>query len=169
MESRYSTTYEANLDPFSSFARAEKQRRYDALGPVDKATLAMVRNRKMRKHRPQLPWGFKIKNNKLFIPPVCWGVFQCAIYQFNVVLFANIFLQFNTVAGITLCQFHCVFVVNKIFQSKITAAINQSIKSKQSNNQSIEQSINQSINRTSNRSINQSINQSIYWSTACYV
>ncbi|OQV17523.1 putative Protein CASP [Hypsibius exemplaris] len=40
-ESRYSSAYEANLDPFSSFHRAEKQRKYDALNPVDKATLAM--------------------------------------------------------------------------------------------------------------------------------
>ncbi|GAV01269.1 hypothetical protein RvY_12008-2 [Ramazzottius varieornatus] len=40
-ESRYSSAYEAKLDPFSSFNRAERQRKYDALNPVDKVTLAV--------------------------------------------------------------------------------------------------------------------------------
>lgn len=40
-ESRYSSQYEEALDPFSSFSRKEKLRRYSALGPFEKITLSM--------------------------------------------------------------------------------------------------------------------------------
>ncbi|XP_071512352.1 protein CASP isoform X2 [Panulirus ornatus] len=40
-ESRYSSQYEEALDPFSSFSRKEKQRRYAALSPFEKVTLSM--------------------------------------------------------------------------------------------------------------------------------
>ncbi|XP_045597389.1 protein CASP isoform X5 [Procambarus clarkii] len=42
-ESRYSSQYEEALDPFSSFSRKEKQRRYAALSPFEKITLSMGR------------------------------------------------------------------------------------------------------------------------------
>ena len=42
-ESRYSSQYEEALDPFSSFSRKEKQRRYSALSPFEKVTLSMGR------------------------------------------------------------------------------------------------------------------------------
>lgn len=42
-ESRYSRQYEARLDPFNSFSRKEKQRKYMNLSPFDKATLNVVR------------------------------------------------------------------------------------------------------------------------------
>ncbi|XP_038054736.1 protein CASP-like [Patiria miniata] len=42
-ESRYSTQYEQRLDPFNSFSRKEKQRKYMNLSPFDKATLNMGR------------------------------------------------------------------------------------------------------------------------------
>ncbi|XP_033627158.1 protein CASP-like [Asterias rubens] len=42
-ESRYSTQYEQRLDPFNSFSRKEKQRKYMNLSPFDKATLSMGR------------------------------------------------------------------------------------------------------------------------------
>uniref|UniRef100_A0A8C3RWF5 Protein CASP n=1 Tax=Chelydra serpentina TaxID=8475 RepID=A0A8C3RWF5_CHESE len=41
-ELRYSTQYEERLDPFSSFSRKERQRKYLSLSPWDKATLSMV-------------------------------------------------------------------------------------------------------------------------------
>ncbi|XP_042206580.1 protein CASP-like isoform X3 [Homarus americanus] len=40
-ESRYSSQYEEALDPFSSFSRKEKHRRYAALSPFEKITLSM--------------------------------------------------------------------------------------------------------------------------------
>lgn len=42
-ESRYSCQYEEALDPFSSFSRKEKLRRYSALSPFEKVTLSMGR------------------------------------------------------------------------------------------------------------------------------
>ncbi|XP_051491395.1 protein CASP isoform X9 [Apus apus] len=42
-EQRYSSQYEERLDPFSSFSRKERQRRYLSLSPWDKATLGMGR------------------------------------------------------------------------------------------------------------------------------
>ncbi|XP_042893481.1 protein CASP-like [Penaeus japonicus] len=42
-ESRYSSQYEEALDPFSSFSRKEKLRRYSALSPFEKVTLSMGR------------------------------------------------------------------------------------------------------------------------------
>uniref|UniRef100_A0A8C4UIX1 Protein CASP n=2 Tax=Falconidae TaxID=8949 RepID=A0A8C4UIX1_FALTI len=41
-EQRYSSQYEERLDPFSSFSRKERQRKYLSLSPWDKATLSMV-------------------------------------------------------------------------------------------------------------------------------
>ena len=40
---RYSSQYEANLDPFAAFGAKEKQRRYTRLSGPDKATLVLVR------------------------------------------------------------------------------------------------------------------------------
>ncbi|ESO97739.1 hypothetical protein LOTGIDRAFT_208887 [Lottia gigantea] len=40
-EHRYSSQYEERLDPFSTFSRKEKQRRYMNLKPYDKITLSM--------------------------------------------------------------------------------------------------------------------------------
>uniref|UniRef100_A0A4W3IFQ3 Protein CASP n=1 Tax=Callorhinchus milii TaxID=7868 RepID=A0A4W3IFQ3_CALMI len=42
-EQRYSSQYEERLDPFTSFSRKERQRRYLSLSPWDKATLSMGR------------------------------------------------------------------------------------------------------------------------------
>ncbi|XP_062592196.1 protein CASP-like [Saccostrea cucullata] len=42
-ESRYSMQYEERLDPFSTFSRKEKQRKYMNLKPYDKITLSMGR------------------------------------------------------------------------------------------------------------------------------
>ncbi|XP_052024179.1 protein CASP isoform X7 [Apodemus sylvaticus] len=42
-ELRYSSQYEERLDPFSSFSKRERQRRYLGLSPWDKATLGMGR------------------------------------------------------------------------------------------------------------------------------
>ncbi|XP_077995438.1 protein CASP-like [Glandiceps talaboti] len=42
-ESRYSSQYEEKLDPFSSFGKKERQRKYMNLSPHDKATLSMGR------------------------------------------------------------------------------------------------------------------------------
>nr|XP_056721472.1 protein CASP isoform X4 [Euleptes europaea] len=42
-EKRYSSQYEERLDPFSSFSRKERQRKYLSLSPWDKATLGMGR------------------------------------------------------------------------------------------------------------------------------
>ena len=42
VEQRYSHQYEEKLDPFSSFNRKEKMRRYMNLKPYDKITLSMV-------------------------------------------------------------------------------------------------------------------------------
>ncbi|XP_041052486.1 protein CASP-like isoform X6 [Carcharodon carcharias] len=42
-ELRYSSQYEERLDPFTSFSRKERQRRYLSLSPWDKATLSMGR------------------------------------------------------------------------------------------------------------------------------
>ncbi|XP_035690141.1 protein CASP-like isoform X4 [Branchiostoma floridae] len=42
-ESRYSSQYEERLDPFSSFSRKERQRKYMNMSPYDKATLSMGR------------------------------------------------------------------------------------------------------------------------------
>ncbi|XP_071621325.1 protein CASP isoform X10 [Heliangelus exortis] len=42
-EQRYSSQYEERLDPFSSFSRKERQRKYLSLSPWDKATLGMGR------------------------------------------------------------------------------------------------------------------------------
>lgn len=42
-ELRYSTQYEERLDPFSSFSKRERQRKYLSLSPWDKATLGMGR------------------------------------------------------------------------------------------------------------------------------
>ncbi|XP_057384344.1 protein CASP isoform X6 [Balaenoptera acutorostrata] len=42
-ELRYSTQYEERLDPFSSFSKRERQRKYLSLSPWDKATLSMGR------------------------------------------------------------------------------------------------------------------------------
>ncbi|EOB07831.1 Protein CASP [Anas platyrhynchos] len=42
-ELRYSSQYEERLDPFSSFSRKERQRKYLSLSPWDKATLSMGR------------------------------------------------------------------------------------------------------------------------------
>ncbi|NXM64207.1 CASP protein, partial [Illadopsis cleaveri] len=42
-EQRYSSQYEERLDPFSSFSRKERQRKYLSLSPWDKATLSMGR------------------------------------------------------------------------------------------------------------------------------
>ena len=41
-ESRYSSQYEERLDPFSSFSKKERQRKYMNLKPYDKITLGMV-------------------------------------------------------------------------------------------------------------------------------
>uniref|UniRef100_A0A2K5CJK7 Protein CASP n=1 Tax=Aotus nancymaae TaxID=37293 RepID=A0A2K5CJK7_AOTNA len=41
-ELRYSSQYEERLDPFSSFSKRERQRKYLSLSPWDKATLSMV-------------------------------------------------------------------------------------------------------------------------------
>uniref|UniRef100_A0A8C2ZX42 Protein CASP n=1 Tax=Cyclopterus lumpus TaxID=8103 RepID=A0A8C2ZX42_CYCLU len=40
---RYSSQYEERLDPFASFSKRERQRRYLSLSPWDKATLSLVR------------------------------------------------------------------------------------------------------------------------------
>uniref|UniRef100_H3CQK4 Cut-like homeobox 1b n=1 Tax=Tetraodon nigroviridis TaxID=99883 RepID=H3CQK4_TETNG len=40
---RYSSQYEERLDPFASFSRKERQRRYLSLSPWDKATLSLGR------------------------------------------------------------------------------------------------------------------------------
>ncbi|XP_068615210.1 cut-like homeobox 1b [Brachionichthys hirsutus] len=40
---RYSSQYEERLDPFASFSRKERQRRYLSLSPWDKATLGLGR------------------------------------------------------------------------------------------------------------------------------
>ncbi|XP_062844253.1 cut-like homeobox 1b isoform X3 [Trichomycterus rosablanca] len=40
---RYSSQYEERLDPFASFSRKERQRRYQSLSPWDKATLSLGR------------------------------------------------------------------------------------------------------------------------------
>lgn len=42
-ESRYSGQYEESLDPFSSFSRTERMRRYSALSPFEKITLSLGR------------------------------------------------------------------------------------------------------------------------------
>ncbi|XP_012925979.1 protein CASP isoform X11 [Heterocephalus glaber] len=42
-EQRYSSQYEERLDPFSSFSKRERQRKYLSLSPWDKATLSMGR------------------------------------------------------------------------------------------------------------------------------
>ncbi|XP_032070722.1 protein CASP isoform X4 [Thamnophis elegans] len=42
-ESRYSSQYEERLDPFTSFSRKERQRKYQSLSPWDKATLSLGR------------------------------------------------------------------------------------------------------------------------------
>ncbi|KAG8590257.1 hypothetical protein GDO81_006696 [Engystomops pustulosus] len=42
-ELRYSSQYEERLDPFASFSRKERQRKYLSLSPWDKATLGMGR------------------------------------------------------------------------------------------------------------------------------
>ncbi|XP_042542443.1 protein CASP isoform X6 [Dipodomys spectabilis] len=42
-EQRYSSQYEERLDPFSSFSKRERQRKYLSLSPWDKATLGMGR------------------------------------------------------------------------------------------------------------------------------
>ncbi|KAL5016637.1 hypothetical protein ScPMuIL_006226 [Solemya velum] len=42
-EKRYSSQYEERLDPFSSFSRTERQRKYMNLKPYDKITLGMGR------------------------------------------------------------------------------------------------------------------------------
>nr|XP_044998860.1 protein CASP isoform X10 [Jaculus jaculus] len=42
-EMRYSSQYEERLDPFSSFSKRERQRKYLGLSPWDKATLSMGR------------------------------------------------------------------------------------------------------------------------------
>ncbi|XP_060612974.2 protein CASP isoform X9 [Anolis sagrei] len=42
-EMRYSSQYEERLDPFTSFSRKERQRKYLSLSPWDKATLGMGR------------------------------------------------------------------------------------------------------------------------------
>ncbi|XP_069741035.1 protein CASP-like isoform X13 [Narcine bancroftii] len=42
-ELRYSSQYEERLDPFASFSKKERQRRYLSLSPWDKATLSMGR------------------------------------------------------------------------------------------------------------------------------
>ncbi|KAK7086455.1 intra-Golgi vesicle-mediated transport [Halocaridina rubra] len=42
-ESRYSSQYEEALDPFSSFSRKERSKRYAALSPFEKVTLSMGR------------------------------------------------------------------------------------------------------------------------------
>ncbi|KAM9320813.1 protein CASP isoform 2-T2 [Gastrophryne carolinensis] len=42
-EMRYSSQYEERLDPFSSFSKKERQRKYLSLSPWDKATLGMGR------------------------------------------------------------------------------------------------------------------------------
>jgi len=41
VESRYSSQYEENLDPFSTFSRRERSRRYAQLSPFEKVTLSM--------------------------------------------------------------------------------------------------------------------------------
>ncbi|KAG8122767.1 putative Protein CASP isoform b protein, partial [Naja naja] len=41
-ELRYSSQYEERLDPFTSFSRKERQRKYQSLSPWDKATLSLV-------------------------------------------------------------------------------------------------------------------------------
>ncbi len=40
--SKYSSQYEAGLDPFAAFGAKEKQRRYTQLSGPDKATLVLV-------------------------------------------------------------------------------------------------------------------------------
>ncbi|XP_048017129.1 cut-like homeobox 1b isoform X2 [Megalobrama amblycephala] len=40
---RYSSQYEERLDPFASFSKKERQRRYQSLSPWDKATLSLGR------------------------------------------------------------------------------------------------------------------------------
>uniref|UniRef100_A0A670XXS6 Protein CASP n=1 Tax=Pseudonaja textilis TaxID=8673 RepID=A0A670XXS6_PSETE len=42
-ELRYSSQYEERLDPFTSFSRKERQRKYQSLSPWDKATLSLGR------------------------------------------------------------------------------------------------------------------------------
>ena len=49
-ESRYSSQYEERLDPFNTFNRKERQRKYMNLSPFDKATLSMV-SRDLRSKR----------------------------------------------------------------------------------------------------------------------
>ncbi|XP_043245082.1 protein CASP-like [Amphibalanus amphitrite] len=41
VESRYSSQYEQSLDPFSSFSRQERARKYSQLSPFEKVTLSM--------------------------------------------------------------------------------------------------------------------------------
>lgn len=41
--SKYSSEYEATLDPFAAFGAKEKQRKYAQLSGPDKATLVLVR------------------------------------------------------------------------------------------------------------------------------
>ncbi len=42
--SKYSSQYEATLDPFAAFGAKEKQRKYTQLSGPDKATLVLVRH-----------------------------------------------------------------------------------------------------------------------------
>ena len=42
VEARYSSQYEQSLDPFSSFSRQERARKYSQLSPFEKVTLSMV-------------------------------------------------------------------------------------------------------------------------------
>ena len=44
-ESKYQSQYEEKLDPFSSFSRKERTRKYMNLTAYDKITLSMVRRR----------------------------------------------------------------------------------------------------------------------------
>ena len=43
LESRYASQYEQSLDPFQTFARKERNRKYGSMRPYEKATLALVR------------------------------------------------------------------------------------------------------------------------------
>jgi len=43
LESRYALQYEQSLDPFQTFARKERNRKYGSMRPYEKATLALVR------------------------------------------------------------------------------------------------------------------------------
>jgi len=43
LDSRYASQYEQSLDPFQAFARKERSRKYAAMRPYEKATLALVR------------------------------------------------------------------------------------------------------------------------------